>query len=85
MKRQFNLGMRKQYDSFEKDIDLYSKFYRKTSLDAKDDSEVLEGAEITKYRSIVGRLMYMAGERPVMHSMPSSAWPDTWQSPQSTL
>ena len=30
----------------------------------KDDSEVLEGDEVTKYRSIVGRLMYMAGERP---------------------
>ena len=59
---------RKQYDSFEKEVDVYSKFYRKTPLDAnftkKDDSEILEGGEITKYRSIVGRLMYMAGERP---------------------
>ena len=76
LKRQFNLGRkhcdircdRKQYDSFEKEVDVYSKFYRKTPLDAnfakKDDSEALEGAEITKYRSIVGRLMYMAGERP---------------------
>ena len=76
LKRQFNLCMRhcdircdrKQYDSFEKDIDIYSKFYRKTPLDAnftkKDDSGVLEGSEITKYKSIVGRLMYMAGERP---------------------
>ena len=77
LKRQFNLGMRrcdircgrKQYDSFEKEVDVYSKFYRKTPLDVnftkKDDSaEILEGVEITKYRSIVGRLMYMAGERP---------------------
>ena len=76
LKRQFNLGRRccdircdrKQYDSFEKDVDIYSKFYRKTPLDGnfmkKDDSEVFEGAEVTRYRSIVGRLMYMAGERP---------------------
>ena len=76
LKRQFNLGRthcdircdRKQYDSFEKDMDIYAKFYRKTPLDAnfgkKDDSELLEGSEVTKYRSIVGRLMYMAGERP---------------------
>ena len=76
LKRQFNLGMRhrdircdrKQYDSFEKDVDIYSRFYRKTLLDAnftkKDDSAILEGAEITKCRSIVGRLMYMGGERP---------------------
>ena len=76
LKRQFNLGMRhcdircdrKQYDSFEKEVDVYSRFYRKTPFDAnftkKDDSAELEGAEITKYRSIVGRLMYMAGERP---------------------
>ena len=59
---------RKQYDSFEKDMDIYAKFYRKTPLDAnfgkKDDSELLEGSEVTKYRSIAGRLMYMAGERP---------------------
>ena len=76
LKKQFNLGMRhcdircdrKQYNSFEKEVDIYSRFYRKTPLDAnftkKDDSAELEGAEITKYRSIVGRLMYMAGERP---------------------
>ena len=76
LKRQFNLGRthcdircdRKQYDSFEKDMDIYAKFYRKTAVDAnfgkKDDSELLESSEVTKYRSIVGRLMYMAGERP---------------------
>ena len=50
--------MTKQYDSFEKEVDIYSRFYRKTPLDAnftkKDDSAILEGAEITKYRSIVG-------------------------------
>ena len=59
---------RKQYDSFEKDVDLFSKFYRKTPLDAnftkKDTSPALEGGEVTGYRSIVGRLMYLAGERP---------------------
>ena len=59
---------RKQYDSFEKDVDLFSRFYRKTPLDAnftkKDTSPVLEGGEVTKYRSTVGRLMYLAGERP---------------------
>ena len=68
LKRQFNLGMRhcdircdrKQYDSFEKEVDIYSRFYRKTPLDANFTKK----DEITKYRSIVGRLMYMAGERP---------------------
>ena len=59
---------RKQYDGLEKDVDLFSKFYRKTPLDAnftkKDTSPALEGGEVTRYRSIVGRLMYLAGERP---------------------
>ena len=76
LKRQFNLGSnhcdvrcdRKQYDSFEKEVDLYSRFYRKTPLDSnfgkRDESEELKGEEVTKFRSIVGRLMYMSGERP---------------------
>ena len=76
LKRQFELTStccdircdRKQYDSFEKDVDLYTKFYRKTPLHSnygkRDDSEPLQGEEVTKFRSIVGRLMYMAGERP---------------------
>ena len=59
---------RKQYDSFEKEVGMFSKFYRKTPLDAnftkKDNSPALEGGDVTKYRSIVGRLMYLAGERP---------------------
>ena len=34
------------------------------TLTKKDDSPLLEAEEATKFRSIVGRLMYMAGERP---------------------
>ena len=42
LKRQFNLGSnhcdvrcdRKQYDSLEKEVDLYSRFYPKTPLDS---------------------------------------------------
>lgn len=30
----------------------------------KDQRTLLEGEDITKYRSVVGRLMYLAGERP---------------------
>ena len=49
-------------------VDLYSRFYRKTPLDSnfgkRDESEELKGEEVTKFRSIVGRLMYMSGERP---------------------
>ena len=38
----------------------------------KDDSPLLEGGDITKFRSVVGRLMYLAGERPgtVQHPKP---------------
>ena len=43
MKRQFNhcdiRCDRKQYDSFEKDMDIYAKFYRKTPLDANFGEE----------------------------------------------
>ena len=56
----------KQYESISKDVDVYKKAYRKTPLEqnTKDTSEELQGADITKFRSVVGRLMYMAGERP---------------------
>ena len=43
LKRQFNhcdiRCDRKQYDSFEKDMDIYAKFYRKTPLDANFGEE----------------------------------------------
>ena len=58
----------KQYESLAKDTDVYKKAYRKTPMDQsfakKDESPLLEGEDITKYRSVVGRLMYLAGERP---------------------
>ena len=59
----------KQYESISKDVDIdvFKKAYRKTPLEQntkKDTSEELQGADITKFRSVVGRLMYMAGERP---------------------
>ena len=51
-----------------KDTDVFKKAYRKTPMDQnfvkKDDSPLLEGGDITKFRSVVGRLMYLAGERP---------------------
>ena len=59
---------RKQYYGLEKELDLFCRAYRKTPLDQsftrKDDSPLLEADEVTKFRSIVGRLMYMASERP---------------------
>ena len=58
----------KQYESLSKEMDLFKKAYRKTPLEQnhskRDESEELQGAEITRYRSVVGRLMYLAGERP---------------------
>ena len=58
----------KQYESLAKDTDVFKKAYRKTPTDQnfakKDDSPLLEGGDITKFRSVVGRLMYLAGERP---------------------
>ena len=57
----------KQYESISKDVDVFKKAYRKTPLEQntkKDTSEELQGADIMKFRSVVGRLMYMAGERP---------------------
>ena len=76
LKRQFKITEdhcdircdRKQYYGLEKELDLFCKAYRKTPLDQnftkKDDSPLLEAEEVTKFRSIVGRLMYMASERP---------------------
>ena len=58
----------KQYESLAKDTDVYKKAYRKTPMDQnfakKDESSLLEGGDITKFRSVVGRLMYLSGERP---------------------
>ena len=58
----------KQYESLAKDMDVYKKAYRKTptsqEFNKKDESEELQGEDITRYRSVVGRLMYLAGERP---------------------
>ena len=58
----------KQYESLAKNTDVFKKAYRKTPMDQnfakKDDSPLLEGGDITKFRSVVGRLMYLAGERP---------------------
>ena len=76
LKRQFNVAReyvdircdRKQYDCLEKEMDLFKRAYRKTPMDQnaikKDESPLLEDSDITKYRSVVGRLMYMASERP---------------------
>lgn len=54
--------------STEKEVDLLKKAYRKTPMDRnsikKDESPPLEDGEITKFRSVVGRLMYMTSERP---------------------
>ena len=60
---------RKQYDNLEKDVPaVHSRFYKKTPMSSdfgkKDESPELEGEAITKYRSIVGKLMYISGERP---------------------
>ena len=48
--------------------DCCGSLYRKTPMDQsfakKDESPQLEGQDITKFRSVVGRLMYLAGERP---------------------
>ena len=58
----------KQYESLAEDTDVYKKAYRKTPMDQsfakKGESPELEGQDITKFRSVVGRLMYLAGERP---------------------
>ena len=59
----------RQYESLAKDMeDIFKKAYRKTptnqEFSKKDDSEELQGEDITRYRSVVGRLMYLAGERP---------------------
>ena len=59
----------KQYDSLEKDVtNLHARFYRKTPMSndfgKKDESPELDGSDITKFRSIVGKLMYISGERP---------------------
>ena len=52
----------------EKDVPaVHSRFYKKTPMSSdfgkKDESPELEGEAITKYRSIVGKLMYISGER----------------------
>ena len=59
----------RQYESLAKDVeDIFKKACRKTptnqEFSKKDDSEELQGEDITRYRSVVGRLMYLAGERP---------------------
>ena len=76
LKREFRLGRDccdircdyKQYESLAEDTDVYKKAYRKTPMDQsfakKDESPELDGQDITKFRSVVGRLMYLAGERP---------------------
>ena len=68
----------KQYESLAKDVDIYKKAYRKIpanqEFSKKDESEELQGEDITRYRSVVGRLMYLAGERP------SRAWQSSWPS-----
>ena len=58
----------KLYESLAEDTIVYRKAYRKIPMDQsfakKDESPQLEGQDITKFRSVVGRLMYLAGERP---------------------
>ena len=56
----------------------------------KDESQLLEGEEITRYRSVVGCLMYLAGERPdaqfsiqslarSMAKPTQQAWKNAWR------
>ena len=49
----------KQYESLAKDMDIYKKAYRKTptsqEFSKKDESEELQGEDITRYSSVVGR------------------------------
>ena len=76
LKRQFSLDVDgcavrcdyKHYETLSKDLNTASKKYRTSpssqEFTKKDVSKELEGEEITKFRSIVGRLMYISGERP---------------------
>ena len=83
----------KQYESLAKDMDIYKKAYRKTptsqEFSKKDESEELQGEDITRCRSVVGRLMYLAGERPdaqfaiqslakFMSKPTRQAWKNAW-------
>ena len=58
----------KHYETLTKELGLGKKKYRSTPLphesSKRDDSEELKGEEIRKFRSVVGRLMYISGERP---------------------
>lgn len=57
----------KQYESVAEDVDVFKKFYRKTLLEQnvkKNTAEELQGADVAKFRSVVGRLVHMSGERP---------------------
>ena len=57
----------KHYETLTKELGLGKKKYRSTPLphesSKRDDSEELKGEEIRKFRSVVGRLMYISGER----------------------
>ena len=58
----------KQYGSLAEGTNVYCKAYRKTPMDQsfakRGEPPQLEGEDIAKFRSVVGRLMYLAGERP---------------------
>lgn len=55
-------------ESLGKDLDLFKKAYRK-NFSKKDESQELQGEDITRYGSVVGRLMYTGKTRcPIQHS-----------------
>ena len=76
LKRQFDIREEgvviscdtKHYEVLGDQMDSYSKRYRTTPLtpafNKRDESPKLDPEESTKYRSAVGRMMYMASERP---------------------
>ena len=78
----------KQYESLGKEMDLYRKTHMEQSFSKRDEGEELQGAEVTRYRSVVGRLMYLAGERPdaqfaiqarFMSRPTKQAWNKAWR------
>ena len=50
----------KQYESLAEETNVYSKTAMDQSFAKKDESPQLEGQGITKFRSVVGRLMYLS-------------------------
>ena len=64
----------KQCEISTKDMDVFKKAYPKMptsqELSKRDASEELQGDDITRYRSAVGRLMWRKARRPVQRPKP---------------